>query len=122
MPYADTDFFIALLKESDWLSKKAERILAENKGSLWTSNWTLVETLLLCQEFGLDPEIVTLSIAELARVEGDMNQILMAAHMMKKFKMKTFDALHAASCGSDTIISSDSIFEKAGLKRIPLEK
>lgn len=32
MTYADTDFFLALLKPTDWLKKNARRILVEEKG------------------------------------------------------------------------------------------
>lgn len=122
MPYADSDFFLALIKENDWLSEKAERILKHYRNEIWTSNWTLVELLLLSKEFGFDPENIILSIKKLANVEDDIDIIAAAAHLMKERNMKTFDALHAISCGKDKIISSDSVFDAIGLNRIPLEK
>lgn len=122
MPYVDSDFFLALLKEGDWLSKKAEGILKKYKSNIWTSVWSVVEILMLTEEFGLDPENVVLSIKELSRIDGDVNSLLSAAHLMKEKKMKTFDALHATACKKDLIISSDSVFDKVGLERIRLEK
>ncbi|MBI2232400.1 MAG: PIN domain-containing protein [Candidatus Aenigmarchaeota archaeon] len=121
MPYADSDFFLALLKESDWLSQKAEKILKQYKGQIWTSHWSLVEILLVSDEYFLDPEIIINSIRQIAEIKGDADIILAAAHLMKKRGMRTFDALHAVSCNSDKIISSDSIFDTF-LERIRLEK
>ena len=47
MVYADTDFFLALMKESDWLQEAAKRILEEYSDEIWTSPVTLIELLLL---------------------------------------------------------------------------
>ncbi|MBI2674928.1 MAG: PIN domain-containing protein [Candidatus Aenigmarchaeota archaeon] len=124
MPYADSDFFLALMKEDDWLQEIAERLLKEYKGKIWTSNWAVVELLLIAKEFGLDPEVIVSSIGKIARIEGDYGELLTAAHLMKDKGMTTFDALHAISCTSkdDKIISSDSVYEKIGLERIRLER
>ena len=35
--FADTDFILALIKESDWLKTNAEKILEDNKGKIRTS-------------------------------------------------------------------------------------
>lgn len=122
MPYADSDFFIALLKEDDWLKKKAETILKEYKNKIWTSNYAIIEMLLLSKKFGLDPEKIVASIVQIARVNNDISHILSAAHLMKEKNMTTFDALHAVCSKNDIVISSDEIFEKIGLKRIKLEE
>ena len=122
MPYADSDFFLALIKESDWLSKKAEKILREYKNNIWTSQWTLVEILMISEEYNLDPEIIVNSINQIAKIEGGAERILAAAHLMKESSMTVFDALHAVSCRRDKIRSSDSIFDDIGLERIRLEE
>ena len=121
MPYADSDFFLALLKEDDWLRKKAEKLLEKYRGSIWTSEWTIVEILLICKEFNLDPEKITVSIIEIADVDNK-DSLLAIAHIMKKYKMNVFDALHATYSKGDEIISSDRIYDKIGLKRIKMEK
>jgi predicted nucleic acid-binding protein len=124
MIYADTDFFLALLKKQDWLQVPARRLLERYRGQLRTSPITLVELLLLAAEFGLDPERLILSVVELVELEeGDPAYYLVAARHLKQHKMGVFDALHAAFCGrGNTILSSDKVFDKLGLKRIRLEK
>src|SRR3989338_4000039 len=106
MPYADSDFFLALIKEDDWLSKKAENILKDYKDQIWTSNWAIVEILMLAKKFGLDPENIILSIKKLAIIEGDITPVIAAAHLMKEKGMNVFDALHAITCRDNKIISS----------------
>lgn len=123
MTYADTDFFLALIKETDWLKARARSLLAAYRGHLWTSVVTIVELLLLAREFELDPEVIVLDSAEIAEIRGtDVKILLAAAHFMKEFGLHTFDALHAAFAQGDEILSSDRVFDKIGLKRIPLEK
>ena len=56
MIYADTDFFLALLKDSDWLKQGAQHLAEQYKGKIWTSPPTLIELLLLAAEYHLDPE------------------------------------------------------------------
>jgi len=36
MIYADTDFFLALLKEADWLQRRAKRVYEKYKGQITT--------------------------------------------------------------------------------------
>ena len=122
MPYADTDFFLALLKEKDWLHEKAKKLLVTYRNNLRTSSWTIIELLLVSQEYSLDPEILIISIQSIVHIEGNVNALLAAAHFMKESSLTTFDALHAVSCDQDAIISSDSVFDTLGLKRIKLEE
>ncbi len=123
MIYADTDFFVALLKPSDWLKKAAERILNEHPGQIWTSPTTLTELLLLAAEFKLDPERLLVDVLEIAGLRGgDANVFFVAAGFMKEQGVGVFDALHAAHCGDSVIISSDKMFDRLGLRRIRLEE
>ncbi len=122
MPYADVDFFIALMKDADWLKENAEILLKENKDRIWTSIFTLVEILMVSEKYGLNPEIIVNAVEDISAIDGNTEKIKAAAHLMKEKNMTTFDALHAVSVGDDSIISSDSIYDKIGLKRIKLEK
>ncbi len=123
MTYADTDFFLALIKESDWLKTRAARLLERYKGKLWTSVFTIVEMLLLSESLRLDTERIVVDVAAIAEVRDvDERLLLLAAHFIKEYGLRTFDALHAAFSLGDEIISSDKVFEKVGLKRIPLEE
>ena len=121
MPYADSDFFLALLKDDDWLRKRSMNLSEKYKGSIWTSEYAIIEILLICKKFNLDPENVVASILQIADVDNK-DSLLAVAHLMKKYKMSVFDALHAVASGNDEIISSDKIYDKIGLRRIRLEK
>lgn len=122
MIYADTDFFVALLKKSDWLKSGAERLLRQHQGSIWTSPATLIELLLIAAEFGLDPEELLVDVLRIVELRhADANVFLVAASYIKQHNVNVFDAVHAAYCGSSKIISSDRVFDRLGLERIGLE-
>ena len=122
MTYADTDFFLALIKEKDWLKSKAEKLFEQYKGRLWTSMVTITEMMLLAERLELDPERIVVNVSQLTEVRGvDIRVLLLAAHFMKDYGLRTFDSLHAAFCQGDEILSSDKVFERVGLNRIPLE-
>ena len=122
MTYADTDFFLALIKEKDWLKSKAERLLEQYRGNIWTSIMTVTEVMLLSEGLKLDPERMVIDVVRIAELRGvDVRVPLLAAHFMNEYKLRTFDALHAAFSQGDEILSSDKAFDKVGLKRIALE-
>lgn len=124
MPYADTDFFLALLKESDWLRDRALRIYHKNKGNITTSVTTVIELLLLAERLSIDPERLLAGAFEIApNIRGiTINTALVAAHYIKDKGLNVFDAFHAAYCENNPIISSDHIFDTIGIERIKLEK
>ncbi|NJE47031.1 type II toxin-antitoxin system VapC family toxin [Thermococcus sp. GR7] len=118
MVYADTDFFLALLKPSDWLKESARKIYERYRGEITTSEATFLELLILSKKFDLDP--VRLLAAVMAIIGEENEDYLRAAYYMKEHGLNPFDAVHAAKCGG-TIISSDKAFDKLGIKRIKLE-
>ncbi len=123
MIYADTDFFLALLKPTDWLKQRATRLLEKYRGQIRTSAATMIELLLLAAQYELDPERLLVDSLDIAQLEGsEPNAFLLAAHIMKKEGVGVFDSLHAAHCGDAEMISSDKVFDRLGLKRIPLEQ
>ena len=123
MSYADTDFFLALIKENDWLKEQAIAILKSHKGEIWASAATIVELLFICNKTNLDPEKVIVSVFRLAEINGmDEKIAVTAAHYMKKYNSSPVDSIHAAYAVNDKIISSDSIFDSLGIERIKLEK
>ena len=100
MIYADTDFFLALLKESDSLQKSVQRLLQIHRDEIWTSPVTLIELLLVSAQFNVDPERLIADVLELAQIHGgDVQQSLIAAHYIKSKGIGVFDSLHAAYCG-----------------------
>jgi len=54
--YADTDFFLALMRESDWLNEPAESLLRQYAGRIRISRAVLIEFLLLARREDADPE------------------------------------------------------------------
>ena len=124
--YAETDFYLALLKEDDWLKENSLVIFNRHNDAIWTSHLTSQELLLYANKYKRDPVELLDSFYGIARVADVMiskEMFLLASHMMARYGTTPFDAMHAAIAKEDgTIISSDSIYDKMGLKRIKLEK
>ena len=123
--YADLDFFLALLKERDWIKTRAEEIYKNNYKEIWTSTITLQEIILYAVREGYNPSEYVEKILGLVRVEESIITIeicLGVTDLINKYNFTTFDAFHAMICEGDVIISSDKIYDKIGLKRIKLEE
>ncbi len=123
--YADTDFFLALIKKDDWLKKNAEKIYKKFKNELWTSTLTLKELMLLAYRDNKDPTEIIEKAAELIEIrEPDIgvDGHIAACYLIKKYHMTPFDALHAVLAQNDSIVSSDKKYDMLGLHRIKLEK
>jgi len=122
--YADTDFIIALTKESDWLKAPAEALLARYPGQISISPATLIELMLVSVKMELDPVRAVRDAVQTGKlVGGDYEVFILAATHVKAKRAGVFDALHAAYCGQEhPILSSDRVFDRLGLKRIPLEE
>lgn len=118
MPYADTDFFIALINPEDRHGKAAKEIYKNYSGNLYTSLATMVELAFVAVKKNLDIEELIGGATDIATVEGvDSSKIMFAAHLIANEKFGVLDAFHAALC-RDEIISSDHIYDKIGIKRI----
>ncbi len=122
MIYADTDFFIALVKDDDWLQKRAATIAAEHEGDIYTSRATLLELLLISDRFEFD-RMEALSYAlEIASVPEDETVLFRAADHMDQHDLTAFDAYHAAYADRDPILSSDKAFDNVTDDRIAIEE
>ena len=120
--YADTDFFLALLKGEDWLKEKAIIELNNYRGSITTSFVTIVELLFASKKYNMDPEDLFHCVYAISDVIGvEEEKALAAAHLVKKKNVSACNALHACMCGG-TIISSDNIFDGLGIFRVKLER
>lgn len=122
MIYADTDFFLALLKETDGLKQSALQLRERYKGLLWTSPATLIELLLFAAESSMDPQKLLVDVLALADLRGgDAEVFLTAAGYMAVDHIGVFESLHAAFCKPEyPMISSDEVFDRLGMQRIPL--
>ena len=122
MIYADTDFFIALVKNDDWLQQRATTIATEHEGEIYTSRATLLEILMISDRFEFDRMEALSYILEVASVAEDETVLFQAADFMEQFGLTAFDAYHLAYADHDPIISSDNSFDDVTDARIPIEQ
>ena len=122
MIYADTDFFIALVKDDDWLQERAATIAAEHEGEIYTSRATLLELLMISDRFDFDRMEALSYTLEIASVPEDETVIFQAADYMEQHDLTAFDAYHAAYADHDPIISSHKSFDDVTDDRISTEE
>jgi hypothetical protein len=109
--YAETDFLLALVEDEDWLGEAAETVYDEHRADLWTSQFTLVELLLVAYREGRDAERVVANAASLVEVRGDADPVVAAATYVEDHDFTPFDALHLVESDGDTVVSSDGAYE-----------
>ena len=109
--YAETDFLLALIKDEDWLGEAAETVYRTHREELWTSQFTLIELLLVAYREDRDTERVVTNAATLVDVRGDVNTVVSAATYVEDHGFTPFDALHLVESDEDTIVSSDDAYE-----------
>ncbi len=121
--YADTDFFLALMKESDWLKEKAKKIYEKNKENLYVSPFTLAEIMIICKRESIPTKETLIQISRIAKLENiSWNIFLRACDYIEKGATIFDSLLIAHTSENDKIISSDSIYEKFGFDVIDLRK
>lgn len=120
--YIESDFILAMIKESDWLESAAGKLYEEHKGELYTSAQAVLEVLMVLDLEDIDnfPALVEdiLGIADLLYLEEE--KIFQAAFYMEE-GATPFDAFHAAISKDMPIISSDKKYDELGIDRIELE-
>ena len=105
--YAETDFLLALIKDEDWLGEAAEAVYRKHRSELWTSQFTLIELMLVAYREERDTERVVANAAALVDVRGDVDTVVAAATYVEDHGFTPFDALHLVESDGDTIVSSD---------------
>ncbi len=128
--YADTDFFLALLKDSDWLKEKAKKIYEKNKNSIYISPFTVIELMIVCSRESIPLKETLLQISRIAGLTFVKWDLFFKAAEYIEDGASIFDALLMAFCKESEIsfsqeseiISSDKIYEKFGFKVIDLKK
>lgn len=109
--YAETDFLLALIKDEDWLGDAAEAVYRDHRDELWTSQFTLIELLMVAYREERDTERVVTNAAALLEVRGDVDTVVTAATYVEDHGFTPFDALHLVESDGDTIVSSDETYE-----------
>lgn len=109
--YAETDFLLALIKDEDWLGDAAETVYRNHRDELWTSQFTLVELLIVAYREDRNTERVVTNAAALLEVRGDVDTVVAAATYVEDHGFTPFDALHLVESDGDTVVSSDDAYE-----------
>lgn len=121
--YADTDFFLALMKSSDWLKEKAKEIYEENKNKIFVSPFTVAEIMIICRRENLPLKETLAQVSRIAQLENFSWSTFFKASDFIENGATIFDSLLMALCSEgDQIISSDKIYKTFGFEVIDLKK
>lgn len=120
--YVETDFLLALAKDTDWLQGPAEAALDEYE--VETSPFSYLELTLARERYEFDSVPLVANLLELVPVRNDEErQIVLKAVDYYDEGMPPFDAFHAATAetrGLD-VLSSEQDYDDTELERVPLE-
>ena len=120
--YVETDFVLALAKDSDWLQQSAEEALDEY--DVETSAFSYLELLLARERYEFDYVPLVANLLELVPVRNEEEgQIVLKAVNYYDEGMTAFDAFHAATAETRTlnVLSSEKDYEDIEVERVPLE-
>ena len=81
----------------------------EREAELWTSQFTLVELLLVAYRENRDVERVVANAAALVTVRDDVDTVVTAASYGADHGLTPFDALHLVQSDGDWTVSSDEV-------------
>jgi len=120
--YVETDFLLALAKDTDWLQGPAEDALAEY--DIETSPFSYLELLIARERYEFDYVPLVANLLELVPVrDEEEKQVVLKAVNYYDEGMTPFDAFHAATAetrGMD-VLSSERDYEDVEVERVPLE-
>lgn len=120
--YVETDFLLALAKESDWLQRPA--VDALETYDVESSPFSYLELLLARERHEFHYGILVANLLDLVPVGDDEDkQIVLKAVDYYDDGMTAFDAFHAATAETrrSEILSSEQDYDHIEVPRIPLE-
>ncbi|MDQ2052165.1 PIN domain-containing protein [Natronolimnohabitans sp. A-GB9] len=120
--YVETDFLLALAKDSDWLQQSAEEALDEY--DVETSTFSYLELLLARERYEFKYVPLVANLLELVPVRNEEErQIVLKAVNYYDEGMTAFDAFHAATAETRSlnVLSSEKDYEDIEVERVPLE-
>ena len=120
--YVETDFLLALIKDSDWLQGSAEEALDEYE--VETSLFSYLELLLARERYEFDYVPLVANLLELVPVQDEEEkQVVLKAVNYYDEGMTPFDAFHAATTETRgmNVLSSEKDYEDIEVARVPLE-
>ncbi|CCQ35959.1 PIN domain protein [Natronomonas moolapensis 8.8.11] len=120
--YVETDFLLALAKDTDWLQSSAEDALVEY--DVETSPFSYLELLLARERYEFDYVPLVANLLELVPVrDEEEKQVVLKAVNYYDEGMTPFDAFHAATAETRgmKVLSSEKDYEEIEVERVPLE-
>lgn len=120
--FVETDFLLAIAKDTDWLQERAEEILDERE--VVTSPVAYLEMLIVLERHQLDFVRLFANLLDVVPVGDDEEQqIVLKAVAYFEDGMTPFDSFHAgtAETRGHSILSSDEAYGDADPERLPLE-
>ena len=120
--YVETDFLLALAKDTDWLQESAEAALDEHK--VETSALSYLELVLARERYEFDYVPLVANLLELVPVrDEEEKQVVLKAVNYYEEGMTPFDAFHAATAETRRldVLSSEKDYETIEVSRVPLE-
>jgi predicted nucleic acid-binding protein len=120
--YVETDFLLALAKDTDWLQESAEAALAEHE--VETSAFSYLELVLARERYEFDYIPLVANLLELVPVrDEEEKQVVLKAVNYYEEGMTPFDAFHAATAETRRldVLSSEKDYENIEVSRVPLE-
>lgn len=120
--FVETDFLLAIAKDTDWLQERAEEILDERE--VVTSPVAYLEMLIVLERHQFDFVRLFANLLDVVPVGDDEEQqIVLKAVAYFEDGMTPFDSFHAgtAETRGHSILSSDEAYGDADPERLPLE-
>jgi predicted nucleic acid-binding protein len=125
MVYVETDFLVALAKESDPLKENAEEALRDEDIEVSTSVLAYAEFLLLAERYDFDRVRAVSNLLDMVPVlpEEGSQAVLKTAKYQEEHGMTTFNALHAGLTETRDvrILSSEGDYDVLEVERVGLE-
>jgi predicted nucleic acid-binding protein len=120
--YVETDFLLALAKDTDWLQESAEAALDEYE--VETSAFSYLEVILARERYEFDYVPLVANLLELVPVrDEEETQVVLKAVNYYEEGMTPFDAFHAATAETRGmgVLSSENDYDGIEVERTPLE-
>jgi predicted nucleic acid-binding protein len=120
--YVETDFLLALAKDTDWLQESAGAALDEHE--VETSAFSYLELVLARERYEFDYVPLVANLLELVPVrDEEEKQVVLKAVNYYEDGMTPFDAFHAATAETRRldVLSSEKDYENIEVSRVPLE-
>ena len=120
--YVETDFLLALAKDTDWLQESAEAALDEYE--VEASAFSYLELILARERYEFDYVPLVANLLELVPVrDEEEKQVVLKAVNYYEEGTTPFDAFHAATAearGMD-VLSSENDYDGIEVELVPLE-